>query len=78
MITRPKHVPVYGGCQPDCGHTDTEHICFDCGVYDGENGRNSFSEASIPLRKLGILEFESWQSGWIVGRGKWNQKGGRS
>jgi len=75
MITRPSHVPVYGGCKLDCGHTDAEHICFDAGVYDGEHGRNDADDASIPIAEMSLPEFGAWQSGWTVGRLKWNQNG---
>lgn len=38
-LERPDYVPNIGGCKTECGHTEEEHIAFDLGVYDGEQGR---------------------------------------
>jgi hypothetical protein len=36
VAVRPYDAPKINGCQPDCGHSEEEHLAFDRGAYDGE------------------------------------------
>lgn len=62
-LVRPTHIPVLGGCQPNCGHTAEEHIAYDIGVYDGEHGTQT-----VPMDGMNTPNFSAWQNGASVGR----------
>ncbi len=62
-LVRPAHIPDLGGCPPDCGHTEQEHIAFDLGVYDGERG-----DTVPPVEFDSGLLREAWMTGFSVGQ----------
>ena len=66
-LVRPAHVHDIGGCPPDCGHSEEEHIAFDMGVYDGERGTTippvQCCESTNHSRELR----EAWMTGYSIG-----------
>lgn len=65
-LIRPVNCPVLS-CRPKCGHTDQEHIAFDLGVHDGENG-TTIPPVQCSLDTVGsLLLREAWMSGFSIG-----------
>ncbi|MBB5033136.1 hypothetical protein [Prosthecobacter vanneervenii] len=68
ILEHPSYVPDTGGCKSDCGHSEEEHIAFDMGLYDGEQGNEKHLPQLITAyTPRCVLLLEAWHTGHSVG-----------
>ena len=59
-----------GGCQPNCGHTESEHRSFDRGVTSGRMRGFQVSNPYDPVTEP--PEWDAWENGVSAGRCEYN------